>query len=56
MAGVQCRAELNTLCIDLDPLLPFGQFLFGTQMLPSFFALEETRVAAFNAVLMACLQ
>lgn len=36
MAGVQCRAELNTLCIDLDPPLPFGQFLFGTQMLSSF--------------------
>lgn len=36
MAGLQCRAEFNTLCIDLDPLLPFGQFLFGTQMLSSF--------------------
>lgn len=41
MAGLQCRAEINTLCIDLDPLLPFGQclregVLFGTQMLSSF--------------------
>lgn len=24
-----------TLCIDSDPLLPFGQFLFGTQMFSS---------------------
>lgn len=36
MACLQCRVELNTLCIDLDPLLPFGQFLFGTQMLSIF--------------------
>lgn len=56
MACLQCRVELNTLCIDLDPLLPFGQFLFGTQMLSIFFVLEEKRVVAFNAVLMDCLQ
>lgn len=36
MADLQCRTELNTLSISLDPPLPFGQFLFGTWMFSRF--------------------
>lgn len=44
MAGLQCRAELNTPCIDSHPLLPIGHFLFGTQMPSSFLYWRKQRL------------